>query len=304
MRHNSLGEIIRSLRKKACLSQEELADGICSPVSISRIENGAQMPSGTVLEALLARLGTSTYQLCDIYYRSEKQQAFEQEAEMVGRAVAAGKMDEAKERLVYLAGSTGTDSLNMQYFLMLDASVKLAEGAEPEKTLSILHQALAQTKSSFDPEDFRGVLLSVREANILNIMAAALFRCGRPQEAIRLGEELMSSLKRHKSGLQEYQIIKINLAFNLAQCLEKEGRYSEAFIYIQMAEELSLNGFEQALLPEIEFGKAKLYHLLGDDGACEAIIRAIVPYMELVRKTEFAGIVRSYAQKELGITEI
>ena len=302
MRHNSLGEIIRSLRKKACLSQEELADGICSPVSISRIENGAQMPSGTVLEALLARLGTSTYQLCDIYYRSEKQQAFEQEAEMVGRAVAAGKMDEAKERLVYLAGSTGTDSLNMQYFLMLDASVKLAEGAE--KTLSILHQALAQTKSSFDPEDFRGVLLSVREANILNIMAAALFRCGRPQEAIRLGEELMSSLKRHKSGLQEYQIIKINLAFNLAQCLEKEGRYSEAFIYIQMAEELSLNGFEQALLPEIEFGKAKLYHLLGDDGACEAIIRAIVPYMELVRKTEFAGIVRSYAQKELGITEI
>ena len=148
------------------------------------------------------------------------------------------------------------------------------------------------------------MLLSVREANILNIMAAALFRCGRPQEAIRLGEELMSSLKRHKSGLQEYQIIKINLAFNLAQCLEKEGRYSEAFIYIQMAEELSLNGFEQALLPEIEFGKAKLYHLLGDDGACEAIIRAIVPYMELVRKTEFAGIVRSYAQKELGITEI
>ena len=126
MRHNSLGEIIRSLRKKACLSQEELADGICSPVSISRIENGAQMPSGTVLEALLARLGTSTYQICDIYYRSEKQQAFEQEAEMVGRAVAAGKMDEAKERLVYLAGSTGTDSLNMQYFLMLDASVKLA----------------------------------------------------------------------------------------------------------------------------------------------------------------------------------
>ena len=63
MTTNSLGDIIRSLRKKYKLSQEELADGICSPVSISRIENGTQMPSGAVLEALLTKLGTSTYQL-------------------------------------------------------------------------------------------------------------------------------------------------------------------------------------------------------------------------------------------------
>ena len=304
MQNNSLGDIIRSLRKKAHLSQEQLADGICSPVSISRIENGMQMPSGTVLEALLSRLGTSTYQLCDIYYRSEKQLAFEQEAEGVRSAVAEGNLAEAKKRLACLAKAAEKDNLNMQCFLMLDASVKLADGGEPEAVLRILDEALAQTKPAFDYEDFRSVLLSVREANILSIRAAALSRFGNLPGAIRLGEELMSSLKRHKSGLQEYQIIKINLAFNLAQCLEKEGRYSEAFIYIQMAEELSLNGFEQALLPEIEFGKAKLYHLLGDDGACEAIIRAIVPYMELVRKTEFAGIVRSYAQKELGITEI
>ena len=145
-------------------------------------------------------------------------------------------------------------------------------------------------------------MLSAREANILNIIVAVLYHSGEAPRAIRLGEELITSLNRHKSGLKEYQIIKINLSFNLAQCLEKENRYKEAFTYIQMAEELSLGSFEQALLPEIEFGKAKLYHLLGDDRECTAILKAIVPYMELVRKTEFAGIVRSYAEKELGIT--
>lgn len=56
MEKNTLGEIIHHLRKKAGLTQEALADGICSPVSISRIENGKQMPSGKVLEQLLARL--------------------------------------------------------------------------------------------------------------------------------------------------------------------------------------------------------------------------------------------------------
>jgi transcriptional regulator with XRE-family HTH domain len=302
MHDNSLGEIIRSLRKKAHLSQEDLADGICSAVSISRIENGTQMPSGTVLEALLGRLGTSTYQLCDIYYRSEKQLAFEQESETVSRAVAEGNIEEAKKGLIRLEESAGTDALNLQCFLMLDASVKLAEGDDPEKILRILYQSLAQTKPSFNFEDFRNDLLSAREANILNIIVAVLYHSGEAPRAIRLGEELITSLNRHKSGLKEYQIIKINLAFNLAQCLEKEHRYKEAFTYIQMAEELSLGSFEQALLPEIEFGKAKLYHLLGDDRECTAILKAIVPYMELVRKTEFAGIVRSYAEKELGIT--
>ncbi len=35
------GDIIRSLRKQAGLSQEDLADGICSAVSISCIEKDA-----------------------------------------------------------------------------------------------------------------------------------------------------------------------------------------------------------------------------------------------------------------------
>ena len=72
---NTLGEIIYSLRKKAGLTQEALADGICSPISVSRIENGNQMPSSKVLEKLLERLGTGTYQLCNVYYENECQAA-------------------------------------------------------------------------------------------------------------------------------------------------------------------------------------------------------------------------------------
>lgn len=301
MRNNSLGDIIRSLRKKAGLSQEELADGICSPVSVSRIENGTQMPSGTVLEALLARLGTSTYQICDIYYKSEKQQEFEQEAESVSRLIAEGNLEDAKSRLVRLESSARADSLNWQCWLLLDASVRVYEGGDSTEILSMLYEALAQTKPSFDLEDFRNVLLSVREANILNIIVVAFYRLGELPRAIRLGEELMSSLKRHRSGLREYTIIKINLAFNLAECLEGEKRYKEAFEYVQAAEELSISSFEQALLPEIEFIKAKLYHLLGNDNDCVAVLKAIVPYMDLIRKTDFAGIVRSYAETEFGL---
>ncbi len=76
MVNSGMGDIIRSLRKRAHLTQEGLAEGICSPVSVSRIENGTQMPSSAVLEALLDRLGTSTYQICNIYYQNDKQFSF------------------------------------------------------------------------------------------------------------------------------------------------------------------------------------------------------------------------------------
>lgn len=301
MRNNSLGDIIRSLRKKAGLSQEELADGICSPVSVSRIENGTQMPSGTVLEAILDRLGTSTYQICDVYYKSEKQMEFEQEAADVSRLITEGKPAEARERLNGLEKSVGGNSRNRQYYLLLDATLRLYESENTEEILSLLQDALGQTKTSFDYEDFRNILLSAREANILSVMTAALFRAGESLKAIRMGEELMSSLIKHKSGLTEYTIIRINLAFNLSQCLEEEKRYQEAFEYVKMAEELSLGSFEQALLPEIEFLKAKMYHLLGDDSQSAAVLRAIVPYMDLIQKTDFAELVRGYAKKELGL---
>jgi transcriptional regulator with XRE-family HTH domain len=54
-----LGDVIRELRERLHLTQEELADGICSVSSVAKIEGGSQMPSGRVAEALLRRLKDS-----------------------------------------------------------------------------------------------------------------------------------------------------------------------------------------------------------------------------------------------------
>ncbi len=301
MGNNSLGEVIRTLRKKAGLSQEKLSEGICSPVSLSRIENGTQMPSSFILEALLNKLGTSTYQICDIYYKNEKQLAFEEEAEKVTKLIFEERITEAKNQLVLLEENAKANNLNMQYYMLLDASIKLHENENAHEIISILNKALALTKPLFNFNDFRNTLLSIQEANILNIIVVAYYRLGETLKAIRLGEELMFALKKHKSGLNEYQIIQINLALNLAQCLEKEHRYKEAFEYAETAEELSIHSHEQSLLPEIEFVKAKAIHLLGNDEECIAICKAIVPYMELIRKTAFAKRVRDYIKNEFEI---
>ena len=57
MKEVFLGEVIRQRRLELGLTQEELCEGICEPMTISRFENGRQTPSRNRIKALLQRLG-------------------------------------------------------------------------------------------------------------------------------------------------------------------------------------------------------------------------------------------------------
>ena len=57
MKNVFLGEYIKQRRLDLGLTQEQLCDGICEPVTLSRLENGKQTPSRNRINALLQRLG-------------------------------------------------------------------------------------------------------------------------------------------------------------------------------------------------------------------------------------------------------
>ena len=76
MQNISIGECIRQRRKELNLTQEQVCDGICDPVSLSRIENGKQTPRRSVINALLQRLGLPD----DRYYALVSENELEIEA--------------------------------------------------------------------------------------------------------------------------------------------------------------------------------------------------------------------------------
>ena len=57
MENIRIGSFIRERRKNLGLTQEQVCDGICDPVSLSRIENNKQTPGRAILDALMQRLG-------------------------------------------------------------------------------------------------------------------------------------------------------------------------------------------------------------------------------------------------------
>lgn len=290
---NTLGEIIYDLRKKAGLTQEALAEGICSPISVSRIENGNQMPSGKVLEKLLERLGTGTYQLCSVYYENECQASLRRSLDEIGAQVSTGELEQAKAALGELPAGE-MDAGSLQYAKMLSAAISMREGTAGEGMEAELLDALRLTKPNIDLEDCRGELFSPTEANILVLLTEARYLAGRDLEAIRLSEEVMFALDRNRSRLSEFQVMRINLAHNLSQYLMANGRCEEALIYARRAEELSVRGTEQFMLPEIEFGIAQILNDMGKPDESRERVEALIPYMRLIGKTRMADLAQEY----------
>lgn len=295
---NTLGEIIYHLRKKAGMTQEALADGICSPVSISRIENGNQMPSGKVLEQLLERLGTGTYQLCNVYYENECQASLHRTLEKIDAQVSAGDFVQARTALQQLS-TKKMDSVNLQHTKMLHAAISMQDGTASEHIETELVNALRLTKPNIDLDDCRSELFSPTEVNLLVMLTTAKYMAGKNLEAIRIGEEIMFALDRNQSRLSDYKVFQINLAHNLAQIMQDEGRYQEALLYAKKAEELSICGTEQFMLPEIEFGIAQILSNMGKKQESRTRMEALIPYMRLIGKTNMADLVQEYLDKNL-----
>ena len=67
-----IGKIIKQKRLELGYTQEKLCEGICEPMSISRIERGLQNPSKNMLDALSQRLGLPT-ERCFIFLSKNEQ---------------------------------------------------------------------------------------------------------------------------------------------------------------------------------------------------------------------------------------
>ncbi len=280
------------------MTQEALADGICSPVSVSRIENGNQMPSGKVLEQLLERLGTGTYQLCNVYYENECQASLHRTLEEIDAQVSAGDFVQARTALRQLS-TKKTDSVNLQHIKMLHAAISMQDGTVNEHIETELVNALRLTKPGIDLDDCRSELFSPTEVNLLVMLTTAKYMAGKNLEAIRIGEEIMFALDRNKSRLSDYKVFQINLAHNLSQIMQDEGRYQEALLYAKKAEELSICGTEQFMLPEIEFGIAQILNNMGKKQESRTRMEALIPYMRLIGKAKMADLVQEYLDKNL-----
>lgn len=152
MKNVFLGEYIKQRRLDLGLTQEQLCDGICEPVTLSRLENGKQTPSRNRINALLQRLGLPD----DRYFALLSKNELEMEAlqKEIVACNATEKVPEGFEKLAQFEKLADPDDQIAQQFALRSRVLlgRLDGRYTPLEQIDLLMQAIQLTVPRFDLE--------------------------------------------------------------------------------------------------------------------------------------------------------
>ena len=188
MQELSLGEYIKRERLRQGITQEQLCEGICEPITISRMENGKQTPSYERIRAFLHRLGLPDDRYFALLSPTEMEiRTLQNEirADMIRfyRAMPEDKpviRSEGLKKLKKLEDLAGSDERIIRQYIL---SIKVIFGKpnspySPEEKLNILLEALRITVPNLDLEEINLSLYTLDETSLLNQIAAAYAEMG------------------------------------------------------------------------------------------------------------------------------
>lgn len=219
------GFIIKSRREEMGYTQEDLADGICSVPTLSRIENGERMPSKEHFEMLIQRLGYSNTTL-DAYVDAKEFNKHELKFQL-RQAVILKQMDRAKVLLdKYKQIVTNPTPIDRQFLSLYQVLTRATEYSQAEQTV-VFEEALRLTCPRYAQNHFP-MVLSYEEIILINNIAISYFHTGKREDAV----ELLYGLKRYyeKRIVDPEEALRTQpmVLYNLSKYLGLMERYDES----------------------------------------------------------------------------
>ena len=302
-----LGAIIRNRREELGLTQEDLADGVCSVPTLSRIENGERIPTKNHLEMLLQRLGYSAMSLD--YYTDNLQfriseLKFKVRQSYVARDYIAAKkyLDECIQAINSAHGTKNPSSpIDTQFILLYD--VLLNKATQPtEERLQQLETAIQLTcRKQYSDRIF--YVLSYEEILLLNGIAISYAKLGEFDQAISILFSLKDYYTRHVVSLEEALRTQPLIIYSLSKYLGQCGRYDECIEVCDQGIRIAKESGRAALIHKILYNRAWAM-LKRDDpgdklGAKQTLRRAFYA-SDLLGKNDDANHIKSYYATTFG----
>lgn len=197
MKNVFLGEYIKQRRLDLGLTQEQLCDGICEPVTLSRLENGKQTPSRNRINALLQRLGLPD----DRYFALLSKNELEMEAlqKEIVACNATEKVPEGFEKLAQFEKLADPDDQIAQQFALRSRVLlgRLDGRYTPLEQIDLLMQAIQLTVPRFDLESIESFLYTRDEITIINQIGLAYSDAGQNKKAAEIYYQLLKYVRKH-----------------------------------------------------------------------------------------------------------
>lgn len=221
-------DIIRGRRIGMGMSQEELAEGICDPVTISRIECGKNYPKRNVLTQLLQKLkwsgenSTLTAQIGRPEYHRITSQ--------ISMLTHLGKAAEAEKLLEELDRKVGVKNIYArQYFLSNLGVVRFNLGKITKKELYLIaNEALYLTIPEISYDKMKEWYFTRSEAMCINIMSNGCETDAETEHVLQLLRVLKSFYEKQPFQMRYFRAGYELTMRNIGNLLGNVGAYEEA----------------------------------------------------------------------------
>lgn len=275
MQEMFLGEAIKRRRLEMGLTQEQLSEGICEPITISRLENGKQTPSRNRINALLARLGLPT----DRYYAllSKKELDVEELCSQIAtcniqflNALEADRpyiRDKGLQMHKKLETLIQKDDILIRQLIIRSQVIIGTENGPytyAEQSQKLM-EAIRLTSPSFNIEEIGMGLYTIDEIKIINQLALIHVHAGEHMDAIEILSQLYKYIWRHFHNIPQVKAYLGIIACNYANELYAIGQHKKALAIAEEGRNICINYGGHQALPELVAVEAKCYHFLEED---------------------------------------
>lgn len=306
MKKYYIGELIKKRRKELHLTQEQLAEGICEPVTISRIENGYQTPSHHRLLALLQRLDLPEDK-CYMLVSKNEMEISNLQAEIISSNVLKDS-NRGLEKIQELEEIAEPDDTLIQQFILRSKVLlgKLDNGQivpySFDEKLKMLFDAIRMTSPNFDIEAVYEGLYSLDEVKVINQIALAYSDAGQHKKAIDIYYQLLKYIKKHFQNILQSNGLLPLVAFNYARELDLVGRYAEAVEIAESGWQACVQYGQYYYLPSTIALIAECYHFLNQDEKSKKYYKQAFYLFEAINNKRGAEIIKSEIQEYFGDT--
>ncbi len=303
-----IGEVISYLRKKHNLTQQHLADKICSREYLCKLEKGAFFPTIYTIDLLSKKLNENIY---EFYQEIERHNDMEThlKIQQINELISTGgdndleirKLIEEYENLPTF--KTG-ESLQFIYYSKAICSYYLDKNYT--EAIDFSYKGLCVYKKDFKLENWTEYIYTNVELTLINLIASSYCRCDDSDTGLSMYYEMLKYLEKylsrplydlHSTG-HFYINLYTNVAYNTSNNLFSKSEYVEALKIVDNAINISIRTKYMNVYPSLLKNKFMILYMLQDyENSKKYYNKALIYFEDMLSNDDLKELINMAKEK-------
>lgn len=287
------GKTIKEARLKAGMTQEQLSEGICTVLSLSRIENGSSGVSPVTFQALMAHADAP----CEIYPIFASRTDFDcfYSLKRARYFLNSWQLQECYDELAAIESKSFADNkLYYQEWLYLYGSLLIRSGCNEHSDIyAIFLEAIHTTRPEIDFADFRQLFLSTTEIELLIAIAQEFLYLNNSDTCYIICSQIASYFASAELDYLKKDFLEAEYAISYSKYLLYIKDYEKVLSVADAYRHKMVQDSEDAPLLELTFLTALGYYYTGKKDAAYTYFKNTF-YSAHAIESYYATICRNY----------